>query len=58
MGPATQNFRIFTIFEFAKVFFHPKLEQENPIMPEVIISANDIGIPATEAITNNIPPVV
>ena len=41
----TQKDTIWKTLFFLKVSLKPEFEQEKPIIPEVIISAIDIGIP-------------
>tara|TARA_B100000900_G_scaffold8687_1_gene7144 strand:+ start:2001 stop:2516 length:516 start_codon:yes stop_codon:yes gene_type:complete len=57
IGVIVQSFIIFETFVFLIVLENPELAQEKPIIPEVIISANDIGTPNIEAIQRKIPEV-
>ena len=56
-GDNIQNIKIFNTFLFLNVFLKPDVEHEKPIIPEVIISAIDIGIPYSDAIAKKVPPV-
>ena len=45
MGTKIQNFNIFDTLLFLIVLENPLLAHEKPIIPEVTISASEIGIP-------------
>jgi hypothetical protein len=57
IGVIVHNFIILETFVFLIVLENPELAQEKPIIPDVIISANEIGIPNIDAMQRKTPEV-